>query len=159
MRMSLRTDYALRMLIYLAIFGPQPSTVQEIAENYGISRNHLLKVALSLRNMGLIFTARGRSGGIGLARAPEEINVGELVRALGDEFPVVECMKTEGRGCVLSPICKLKAVIREALSAYLTVFDRYTLADLVENRAELARLLGVAKVRPVVPVGTESRRH
>ena len=129
------------MLIYLAIREPRPCTVNDVAESYGISRNHLLKVALHLKNMGIISTARGRSGGIRLAVAPERINVGRLVRDLGDEFPVVECMKAGGGGCILSPICRLKGVVREALGAYLAVFDKYTLADLVANRTELMALL------------------
>jgi Rrf2 family nitric oxide-sensitive transcriptional repressor len=146
MRMTLQTDYALRMLIYLAIHDPGPSTVNDVAESYGISRNHLLKVALKLRNLGLVDTARGRSGGIRLGLAPEKVNVGSVVRALGDDFPVVECMKAGGGGCVLSPICKLKGVVREALGAYLSVFDKYTLADLVANREELAAMLGAFRL-------------
>jgi Rrf2 family nitric oxide-sensitive transcriptional repressor len=144
--MTLQIDYALRMLIYLAIHDPQPSTVNDVAESYGISRNHLLKIVPKLRDMGLVATARGRSGGVHLAVAPEHINVGTVVRDLGDEFPVVECMKPGGGACVLSPICRLKGVVREALGAYLSVFDNYTLADLVANREELAGVLGAYKL-------------
>jgi Rrf2 family nitric oxide-sensitive transcriptional repressor len=139
--MTLHTDYALRMLIYLAIHDPRPSTVNDVAESYGISRNHLLKVALKLKNLGLLATARGRFGGIRLAMEPGEINVGTIVRQLGDEFPAVECMRADGRGCVLSPICRLKGIVREAMGAYLSVFDNYSLADLVANRSELAIVL------------------
>lgn len=142
MRMTLQTDYALRMLIYLAIHDPRPSTVNDVAESYGISRNHLLKIVLKLRDMGLVMTARGRSGGIHLAARPETINVGEVVRTLGEDFPVVECMKAGGGGCVLSPICRLRGVVREALGAYLSVFDNYTLADLITNQEELAEVRG-----------------
>ena len=88
MRMTLHTDYALRMLIYLAVHSDRTSTVSDIAESYGISRNHLLKVTLNLRRLGLVSTARGRSGGVRLALAPAEINVGSVVRAMGDGFPV-----------------------------------------------------------------------
>ena len=146
MHMTLQTDYALRMLIYLAIHEPRPSTVHDVAESYGISRNHLLKIVLKLRDMGLVATARGRSGGIHLAVPPEKVNIGAVVRDLGDEFPVVECMKAGGGACVLSPICRLKGVVREALGAYLSVFDKYSLADLVANRAELASVLGAYKL-------------
>jgi Rrf2 family nitric oxide-sensitive transcriptional repressor len=146
MRMTLQTDYALRMLIYLAIHDPASSTVHDVAESYGISRNHLLKIVLKLRDMGLVATARGRSGGIHLAVQPEKINIGMVVRDLGDEFPVVECMKAGGDACVLSPVCRLKGVVREALGAYLSVFDKYSLADLVANRAELASVLGAYKL-------------
>lgn len=141
MRITLHTDYALRMLIYLAIHDPQPRTVNDVAESYGISRNHLLKVALKLKNMGLLATARGRSGGIRLAREPREINVGAVVRGFEDSVPAVECLRSDGRGCILSPICRLKGIVREALGAYLSVFDEYTLADLAANRAELAGIL------------------
>jgi Rrf2 family nitric oxide-sensitive transcriptional repressor len=145
MRMTLQTDYALRVLIYLAIRDPQPNTVHDVAESYGISRNHLLKIVLKLRDMGLVATTRGRSGGIHLAVTPRDVNVGEVIRALGDEFPVVECMKSSGGVCVLSPICRLKGIVREALGAYLSVFDKYTLHDLVANREELASVLGAYK--------------
>jgi Rrf2 family nitric oxide-sensitive transcriptional repressor len=144
--MTLQTDYALRMLIYLALHDPRPTTVHDVAESYGISRNHLLKIVLKLRDMGLVATVRGRSGGIHLAVPPQEINVGAVIRALGDEFPIVECMKAGGGACVLSPICRLKGIVREALGAYLSVFDKYSLADLVANRAELASVLGTYKL-------------
>lgn len=146
MRMTLHTDYALRMLIYLAIHDSNPSTVHDVAESYGISRNHLLKIVLKLRYMGLIATARGRSGGIRLAVPPQEVNVGAVVRDLGDDFPVVECMKAGGGVCVLSPICRLKGIVREAIGAYLSVFDKYTLADLVANREELVNVLDAYKL-------------
>jgi Rrf2 family nitric oxide-sensitive transcriptional repressor len=146
MRMTLHTDYALRMLIYLAIHDPEPSTVNDVAESYGISRNHLLKIVPKLRDMGLLTATRGRAGGIHLAVAPQEVNVGAVVRDLGDESPVLECMKADGGACVLSPICRLKGVVREALGAYLAVFDNYTLADLVMNREELAGMLGAYRL-------------
>jgi Rrf2 family nitric oxide-sensitive transcriptional repressor len=146
MRMTLQTDYALRMLIYLAVHDPKPSTVHDVAESYGISRNHLLKIVLKLRDMGLVATARGRSGGIRLAVLPETVNVGAVVRDLGGDFPVVECMKAHGGACVLSPICRLKSVVREAIGAYLSVFDEYTLADLVANREELASVFSAYKL-------------
>lgn len=146
MRLTLHADYALRILIYLAIHDPQPSTVNDIAESYGISRNHLLKVVLRLKNSGLLATSRGRSGGVALALAPDRINVGRLVRDFGDDFPIVACMKAESGGCVLSPICRLKGVVREALGAYLSVFDKYTLADLVANSDELAGVLGAYRL-------------
>ncbi|KQU87449.1 Rrf2 family transcriptional regulator [Mesorhizobium sp. Root695] len=146
MRMTLQTDYALRMLIYLAIHDRRLSTVNDVAESYGISRNHLLKIALRLRNMGLLSTARGRSGGIRLAMTPDKINVGTVVRNLGDDFPIVECMKADAGRCVLSPTCRLKGVIRDALGSYLSVFDKFTLADLVANRSQLAVVLDAHKL-------------
>jgi Rrf2 family nitric oxide-sensitive transcriptional repressor len=144
MRMTSHTDYALRMLIYLAVRPDTPRTVSDVADAYGLSRNHLLKVALNLSRMGLVSTARGRSGGVALALAPEEINLGRLVRQMEDDFALVECLKAAGGHCRITPACRLKGVVREALDAYLAVFDRYTLADLVENADALAPLLGVS---------------
>jgi len=145
MRMTLHTDYALRMLIYLATSKDDPSTVNDVAERYGLSRNHLLKVALNLKNMGLVTTTRGRSGGIRLALAPERINIGALVRQVEDDFALVECMKPDGGHCRISPACRLKGVVREALDAYLAVFDKYSLADLISNDAALRALLDIAR--------------
>lgn len=143
MRMTQHTDYALRMLIYLAVHADTPCTVSDVAEAYGLSRNHLLKVALNLRNMGFVATTRGRSGGVGLACPPDRINLGQLVRRMEDDFALVECLKADGGHCVISPACRLKGVVREALDAYLRVFDKYSLADLVREPEMLGPLLGV----------------
>lgn len=140
MRLTLQTDYALRMLIYLAVRREQPSRVNDAAESYGISRNHLLKVALKLGRLGYVTTARGRAGGIALARQPEDINLGEVVRYMEDDFALTQCMSRGGL-CVISPACRLKGVVGEALDAFLAVFDSFTLADIVGNRSDLAELL------------------
>lgn len=143
MRMTLHTDYALRMLIYLAGRPEGTSTVSDVADAYRLSRNHLLKVALRLGRMGFIVTTRGRSGGIRLARPPHEINIGALVRGTEEEFALVECMMERGDACMISPVCRLKGMFGEALDAYLAVLDRYTLADAVRNPAGLNVLLGL----------------
>lgn len=142
MRMNLRTDYALRMLMYLSIQDGRSATVNEVAQAYGLSRNHLMKVAQALRDLGMVETLRGRTGGIRLIRPAEDINLGVLVRAIEEDFSLVECMQGSGTGCVLAPACRLKRVLSKALGAYLATLDAYTLADIVENRTELARLLG-----------------
>ena len=143
MRMTLHTDYALRMLIYIAARPDGVCTVHDVAEAYHLSRNHLLKVAQTLRALGLIETSRGRTGGIRLARRPEEIGVGALVRATEEEFHLAECMQSCGRPCAISPACRLKGMLHEALAAFLAVLDKYTLADIVQNRGGLGRLLGI----------------
>lgn len=86
MRLTLQTDYALRMLVYLAVHHAQPCRVTDVATAYGISRNHLLKVALKLGRLGYLTTVRGRSGGIALARRPEDVNLGDVVRQMEDDF-------------------------------------------------------------------------
>ncbi|WP_337184200.1 Rrf2 family transcriptional regulator [Shinella sp.] len=143
MRMTLHTDYALRMLIYVATRPDRTCTVNDVAEAYGLSRNHLLKVAQTLRGLGLVETTRGRAGGIRLARPPQEIAVGALVRATEEEFTLAECMQAGGRACAISPSCRLKGMLHEALGAFLAVLDKYTLADIVRNRAALGPLLGI----------------
>ena len=143
MKLTLHTDYALRMLIFLAVHEGRPTTVSDVASAYGLSRNHLLKVALKLGQMGCVRTARGRSGGIALAVPPEDINLGEIVRATEDGFALVECMGAGGGACVISPACRLKGVVGKAVEAFLGVFDAHTLADLVGNRTLLEELLDI----------------
>ena len=144
--MTLHTDYALRMLIYVAARRDKTCTVNDVAEAYGLSRNHLLKVAQTLRDLGLVETTRGRTGGIRLAKAPEQIAVGALVRATEEEFSLAECMQAGGRACAISPACRLKGMLHEALGAFLAVLDKYTLADILQNRVSLGPLLGIDAV-------------
>jgi Rrf2 family nitric oxide-sensitive transcriptional repressor len=141
MRLTLQTDYALRMLIYLAVHRDQPCRVTDVAESYGISRSHLLKVALKLGRLGYLTTLRGRAGGIALAKQPEYVNLGEVVRQMEEDFALTECMRGHGENCVISPACRLKGIVGKALDAFLTVFDSYTLADITRNRSALAVLL------------------
>ena len=140
MRLTFQTDYALRMLIYLTT-NSGPATVADVAASYGISRNHLLKVARRLGKYGYIRTLRGRTGGIELAQRPEDINLGAVVRRMEDDFALVECMRPDGGGCVISPVCRLKGLVGKALDAFLAVFDEYTLAEITANRAALHTLL------------------
>lgn len=143
MRMTLHTDYALRMLIYLATRSDGVCTVNDVAEAYQLPRNHLLKVAQTLRDLGFVETTRGRAGGIRLAKPPAAIGLGTLVRATEEEFSLAECMQAQGRPCAISPACNLKGLLHEALAAFLAVLDKYTLADLVKNRATLGAFLGI----------------
>lgn len=152
MRLTHQTDYALRLLMYLALHRGQPCRVSDVAAGFGISRNHLQKVALKLGRLGYVTTMRGRAGGIGLARLPEEINLGDVVRQMEDDFALVECMRSTGGSCVIAPACRLRGVIGKAFEAFLAVFDESTLADLVRNRRELTALLPLpAMSRSVSP--------
>lgn len=147
MRLTSHTDYALRMLIYMAARPDGLCTVNDVAEAYGLSRNHLVKVAQTLRDVGLVETTRGRAGGIRLAEAPEAIGIGALVRATEAEFALAECMQAQGGDCcAISPACRLKGMLHEALRAFLAVLDKYTLADIVRNRTMLGPLLGLDAV-------------
>ncbi|MGE8203087.1 Rrf2 family transcriptional regulator [Heyndrickxia sp. NPDC080065] len=134
MRLTNYTDYSLRVLIYLASLEPSKlSNIKEIAEVYGISKNHLMKVIHELGKMGVIETIRGRNGGIRLALPPKKINIGAIIRKTEDDFHIVECFDKEHGSCIISPVCGLKHVLNKALAAYFTVLDQYTLADIVRD--------------------------
>lgn len=135
MRFTRYTDYAMRVLLYL---GARPDTlcsVPEIARGYGISQNHLMKVVHDLGRAGYVSSVRGRFGGIRLARAPEEINIGEVVRRTEEGFDLVDCAS-----CVIAPACGFTGILNEALRAFMAVLDAYTLADLVSRKEDLAQL-------------------
>ncbi|WP_175638199.1 RrF2 family transcriptional regulator [Metabacillus schmidteae] len=138
MRLTLYTDYSLRVLVYLATKPKEElSNIKEIAEVYNISKNHLMKVTYELGKMNVIETIRGRNGGIRLALPPEEINIGNIVRKTEEDFHIVECFDQENNQCIISPVCGLKHVLNKALQAYLDVLDQYTLADLTKNQSAL----------------------
>ncbi|MBX7254918.1 MAG: Rrf2 family transcriptional regulator [Candidatus Hydrogenedentes bacterium] len=140
MQLTLHTDYALRMLLYLALRA-KGATISEIAERYNVSRNHLVKIAHALGKKGLIETTRGRAGGLHLAKPAAEINIGAVVRTMEPNFDIVECFDKKRNECVISSACELRRALYEAQRAFLTTLDRYTLADLTANSAQLGALL------------------
>ncbi|PKQ03496.1 MAG: BadM/Rrf2 family transcriptional regulator [Alphaproteobacteria bacterium HGW-Alphaproteobacteria-11] len=143
MRLTLHTDYALRLLMYLAVKPDGRATIREVAETYGISRNHLVKVAHELGRAGFVETLRGRGGGLRLARPAEAIGIGKVVRAMEQDFRLVECFDPQTDRCRISPSCRLRRLLREALEAYMDVLGNATLADLVEKPKPLRRLLAL----------------
>lgn len=144
MRLTLYSDYSMRVLLYLGIKGKDKlSTIQEIADNYKISKNHLMKVTYELGQLGYIETIRGRGGGIRLAKDPKEINIGQVIRQTEEDFHIVECFDKENNKCVISPACQLKHALNEALQAYLSVLDRYCLGDFLYSKEELYKLLNL----------------
>jgi Rrf2 family transcriptional regulator, nitric oxide-sensitive transcriptional repressor len=147
MRLTLYTDYALRLLIYLAVNGERQSSTAEIARAYGISESHLTKVVHQLGRLGLIQTMRGRGGGLRLGKPPAEICVGTVIRATEEDFALTDCIA--GRTCAITEPCRLRGMLTEALDAFLAVLDRYTLADLIgEAGPDFARLLGLRAPPP-----------
>jgi Rrf2 family transcriptional regulator, nitric oxide-sensitive transcriptional repressor len=141
-QLSQRTDYGLRLVMHLALSQREVVTTAEIAEAFAISKHHLDKVAQELARGGFIETVRGRGGGLRLARAPERISIGSIVRQL-ETMNLVECMDPERNACVLTPKCRLAAVLDDALTAFLGTLDAYTLADLLVRPAPLRRLLAL----------------
>lgn len=130
MQLTQFTDYSLRALIYLARL-PEPgqATITEIAEYHKISRNHLVKIINTLANQGLIETTRGKGGGVKLARPAHTIVVGEVVRITEPNMDLVECFNLKTNQCGIVRGCALKAQLYEARRAFMTVMDKYTLAD------------------------------
>jgi Rrf2 family transcriptional regulator, nitric oxide-sensitive transcriptional repressor len=143
MRLTDYTDYSLRTLMYLGTHRENLVTIQDIADAYGISKSHLMKVVHQLGLAGLVETIRGRSGGLRLGKEPEEINIGDVVRGTEPDFMMVECFSRETNECILSPSCELQDVLRRATKAYLEVLSGVTLADLLRNSGSLRRLARV----------------
>ncbi|MGH7287001.1 MAG: Rrf2 family transcriptional regulator [Myxococcota bacterium] len=142
MQLTRYSDYSLRVLIYLALDPERLVTIEDIARSYDISRAHLMKVVHQLGLRGYVETVRGRGGGLRLARRPDDIRIGEVVRSTEENLNLVECFDPASSRCVIEPACGLRQVLHEALAAFLAVLDRYTLADLVaRRRSPLARLL------------------
>lgn len=142
MKLSSYSDYALRILIYLAVRPDALPTIAEIADHYAISKNHLMKVVHHLGVGGYIETVRGRGGGLRLGRPAEHVRIGDVVRYTEQDLAVVECLGKES-ACRLTPACTLKGVLGEALQAFLGVLDDYTLADVTRQKRSLALLLGL----------------
>jgi len=143
LRVTLNTDYSLRVLMFLATRGDHLSTIQEITDSFDISRGHLMKVVHHLGLLGYITTVRGKNGGIKLTKDPAEIRVGGVVRDTEEELAVLGCLETNDY-CVIAKACILRRAFREATQAFLTVLDGYTLADLSKPRTALANLLGIS---------------
>ena len=144
MQLKKYTDYALRVLIYAGMNSNQELvSIKEISETFSISQHHLGKIVFELNKKGLIETFRGRNGGIRLAQAPQDINIGAIVRDLEQGFPLLECFDRETNQCILSPACELKHALHKALEAFYSVLDQYTLEDLIVNEDELLELMGL----------------
>ncbi len=144
MRLTVYTDYSLRMLIYLAVKGEASATIGEVATRYAVSQHHLTKVAHQLGVAGFIITVRGKGGGLRLARPPAEIRLGDVVRHTEPDMALVPCfVATAGEHCHIGLACGLPSVLHEARAAFMAVLDRYTLADVIARRSHLRELLGM----------------
>lgn len=152
MRLNLHTDYALRLLMYLAQHGGQAS-VDEVAAAFAVSRHHLMKVAQQLIALGYIDARRGRGGGISLARPAAEINVGAVVRALEPTQSFVECFDRQSNSCAIAGVCGLQGALNLALGDFLARLDRYTIAQLAPNPARMRAALGLTELAPPTAAG------
>lgn len=144
MRLTSFTDYTLRSLMYLGMHRDKLSTIQEIADLHGISKNHLTKVIHQLGASGLVETVRGRHGGLRLNREPEDINIGDVVRDSESDFHIAECFAPEPGSCHFLRDCALKHKLGDATQAFLAVLDGVTLADILPGPS------GRPGARPVI---------
>ena len=141
MRLTFYSDYSLRLLMYAAVRHGELVTIQEVANAYGISKNHLMKVAFERGRKGYLDTVRGRGGGFRLSRPPEKIRLGDVVRETEENFTMVECFDPKTNKCAITAPCRLRGALVRALKAYFAVLDEYTLADLAVKHPVLERIL------------------
>ncbi|WP_163582226.1 RrF2 family transcriptional regulator [Gracilibacillus saliphilus] len=142
MRLKKYTDFALRVLIYTGT-SERKVSIKEISDTFYISTEHIRKVVHQLSVEGYINTTRGRNGGILLMKDPDEINIGEVIRLMENDFYLVECFDGEHNQCVITPACKLRSVVGEAMRAFFEVLNQYTLADLIVNKDDLRTLMDI----------------
>ncbi|WP_118136176.1 Rrf2 family transcriptional regulator [Oceanicella sp. SM1341] len=144
MQLSRYTDYAVRVLVHVAVQEEgKLSSIAEIAQAYGISRNHLMKIVQDLGQAGFVQTVRGRNGGLRLGRPAEEISIGALIRHTEQGPGLVDCST-----CLIAPACSLPRMLREALQAFYAVLDGYSLADVLAGRAQLRDIFAAAEALP-----------
>ncbi|WP_050528283.1 RrF2 family transcriptional regulator [Pseudorhodobacter aquimaris] len=147
MRLTVRTNLAMRTLMHCAVNEGQVVRKQEVAKSCDASENHLAQVIHKLAQAGFITTVRGRSGGLKLSRPPASIRVGEVVRCFEASVPFTQCMETDplaAANCPLVDACRLKFAFGTALEAFYASLDRLTLVDLIKDNSGLRRMLTVA---------------
>jgi len=142
MRLTLHSDYALRVLTHVAVADGKLITISDVAKTFNISKQHLMKIVNKLSQKGYLHTRRGRGGGIRLRRPPADINIGQVMRDTEDTLDAMDCLGRCGH-CQIERAGKLRAVFRDAIEAFLAVLDGYTLADLIKPRIALLSLLRV----------------
>ncbi|MFP3564264.1 Rrf2 family transcriptional regulator [Paraburkholderia sp. SIMBA_030] len=155
MRLTDYTDYSLRVLLYLAVRGEGLSTIQDISDAYGISKNHLMKVVQQLGELGWVETVRGRNGGLRMAEQTSALTLGEIVRATESDFALVGCFPDEHgerRGCVITPHCRIRGALEAARHAFLAELDRHTIGEIAQPHGPLAALLSLSGAIPIIPI-------
>jgi Rrf2 family transcriptional regulator, nitric oxide-sensitive transcriptional repressor len=145
MRLTAFSDYTLRTLIYLGLRPQELCTIEQIATAYEISTNHLMKVVQQAAQAGDVHTVRGQRGGMWLARAPEAINIGTVLRRTEPDLNIAVCFGSNN-ACRIQPACVLQGALADALAAFMAVLDRTTLADLIRPRRALSALLQLETV-------------
>lgn len=158
MRLTMHTDYALRLLIQLGVNNDRLVTVSEAARTYGVSKNHMMKVAHRLCLEGFVKTVRGNGGGLRLARRSSDINVGDVVRKIENDFSIVGCFEPRSEFCKISSACLLRSALRRALAAFHEILDEYSLQDLIVTKPLLEELFAASSAKTLPPASTGKRR-
>jgi Rrf2 family nitric oxide-sensitive transcriptional repressor len=130
MRLTNFSDYALRLLMFAASNTDRLVTIEETSRRFAISRGHLMKVANELTRAGFLKAVRGRSGGLRLGKPAETIRLSDVLGVVEPDFALAECFGT-GNRCIITPHCRLRRALGEALAAFIAALDRYTVADLI----------------------------
>jgi len=139
MQLTLYTDYSFRVLLYLGVNQGRLCTIAEISQRCAATQNHLVKVVHNLGREGYIQTLRGRTGGIKLKKSPEEITLTEIIRCTEVNLDIAECLR-ENNTCRISEVCTLKSIFDQAQKQFISTLDRYTLANLLENKEQLTAI-------------------
>ena len=139
-RLTLHTDFAVRVLIQVALNDDKLTRINDIAQTFRISKAHLMKIVNDLSQKGYLDTMRGRNGGIRLMREPRHINIGQVVRDTENHLDLIGCLERGGY-CCIERVCILRGALRDASNAFLAVLDTYTLADLIKPKEQLSSLL------------------
>ncbi len=134
MKITRFTDYGLRTLMYVAARSENIASVKEIAEHYGISRNHMVKVVHRLSQLGYIETTKGKGGGIKIAKGTENLRLGDLISQLEPNMHIVECFDVKTNTCRITASCQLKHYLLEATQNFIATMNKYTLADTLQNK-------------------------
>lgn len=143
MQLSRFSDYALRVLLYLAMNTDEKATLTKVSASYDISLEHLRKIIHELAKLGYIKTYRGKNGGFELNKTPEAINIGELLRLTEGDSAVIDC---DSQPCRLTTTCTAKAILREAQNAFYLCLSKYTLEDLIKSRKMQRELINISKL-------------
>ncbi|ARF52028.1 MULTISPECIES: nitric oxide-sensing transcriptional repressor NsrR [Pantoea] len=136
MQLTSFTDYGLRALIYMATLPEgRLTSITEVTDTYGVSRNHMVKIINQLSRAGFVAAIRGKNGGIRLGMPPGNIIIGDVVRKM-EPLQLVDCAR-----CSITPACRLKQALHDAVQLFLKELDGYTLADLVEGNTPLYEIV------------------
>ncbi|HEY0276342.1 MAG TPA: Rrf2 family transcriptional regulator [Paenirhodobacter sp.] len=157
MRLTIRTNLAMRCLMFCAVNKNRIVRKHDIAALCNASENHLAQVVNTLAQQGFVETQRGRTGGLRLARPMDQIGVGEVLRAFEAVLPFAECFDPETNTCPLSEACIFRSALSAALEAFYRAMDDWTIGDLVRDNSALDRILTLPGAARLPVCGTAQK--